>query len=59
MTLLGYFLGKAFPEITKRIETVIIVVVFISILPAVIEYLRERAALKKAQAQGEVQTEKN
>lgn len=59
MTLLGYFLGKAFPEITKRIETVIIVVVFISILPAVIEYLRERTALKKAQAQGEVQTEKN
>jgi membrane-associated protein len=60
MTLLGYFLGKAFPEITKRIETVIIVVVFISILPAIIEYLRERAALKKAaQAQGEVQTEKN
>jgi membrane-associated protein len=49
MTLLGYFLGKAFPEITKRIETVIIVVVFISILPAIIEYLRERAALKKAE----------
>ncbi len=59
MTLLGYFLGKAFPEITKRIETVIIVVVFISILPAVIEYLRERAALKKAQAQAEPQVEKN
>lgn len=60
MTLLGYFLGKAFPGITKRIETVIIIVVFISILPAVIEYLRERAALKKAaQAQAEPQVEKN
>lgn len=57
MTLLGYFLGKAFPEITKRIETVIIVVVVISILPAVIEYFRERAALKKEQAQA--QTPKN
>lgn len=59
MTLLGYFLGKAFPGITKRIETVIIIVVFISILPAVIEYLRERSALKKAQAQAEPQVEKN
>lgn len=49
MTLLGYFLGKAFPEITKRIEVVIIVIVFISILPAIIEFLRERAALKKAE----------
>lgn len=55
MTLLGYFLGKAFPEITKRIETVIIIVVIISILPAVIEYLRERAALKKEQAQSQTQ----
>ena len=49
MTLLGYFLGKAFPEITKRIEVVIIVIVLISILPAIIEFLRERAALKKAE----------
>jgi len=55
MTLLGYFLGKAFPEITKRIEVVIIVVVFISILPAIIEYLRERAAYKREQAQGQTQ----
>lgn len=55
MTLLGYFLGKTFPEITKRIEAVIIVVVFISILPAVIEFLRERAALKKKQVQNKAQ----
>ena len=41
-------------ELSKLgIEVVIIVVVFISILPAIIEFLRERAALKREQAQKE------
>ncbi|MFO0623373.1 MAG: VTT domain-containing protein [Polyangia bacterium] len=40
MTLLGFFLGSLFPSIPKRIELVIIVVVFLSILPAVIAFAR-------------------
>jgi membrane-associated protein len=43
MTLLGYGLGHAVPDIDKHIHKVIAVVVFLSILPAIIEYLRHRA----------------
>ncbi|MEW6734843.1 MAG: VTT domain-containing protein [Acidobacteriota bacterium] len=50
MTLLGYFLGRVIPNIDKHIHIVIVVVVFLSILPAVIEYLKERNAEKKSQA---------
>lgn len=46
MTLLGYSLGTVFPSIPKRIELVIIVVVFLSILPAVIAFLRMKLAKK-------------
>jgi membrane-associated protein len=42
MTLIGYFLGTAFPEVTKRMELVIIIVVLLSITPGIIEWLRAR-----------------
>jgi membrane-associated protein len=42
MTLLGYFLGTAFPGITKRIDMVIIVIIVISVMPIVISYLNNR-----------------
>jgi membrane-associated protein len=42
MTLTGYLLGSKFPSIPQHIEKVIIVVVAVSLLPAVIEYLRAR-----------------
>lgn len=42
MTLLGYFLGGFVPNIDKHIEKVIILVVFLSILPGIIEYFRAR-----------------
>ena len=42
MTLLGVTLGNAVPDIDKHIHVVIAVVVFLSILPAVIEYVRSR-----------------
>jgi membrane-associated protein len=50
MTLLGYFLGSfaersGFP-LEKHIEKVIIIVVFLSVLPGLIEYLRHRARSK-------------
>jgi membrane-associated protein len=40
MTLIGYFLGNSIPNIDKHIEKVIVVVVFLSILPGIIKYLK-------------------
>jgi membrane-associated protein len=42
MTFLGYFLGTAFPGLVKRIELVIIIIVFLSISPGLIEWWRLR-----------------
>jgi membrane-associated protein len=42
MTLLGFTLGKTFPQITKRIDMVIIVIILISVMPIVISYLNNR-----------------
>jgi membrane-associated protein len=42
MTLMGYTLGLQFPILVKHIEKVILVVVFLSILPGIIEYARAR-----------------
>ena len=44
MTCTGYFLGSLVPGIDKHIEKLIILVVFLSILPAIIAYLRNRKA---------------
>lgn len=56
MTLTGYFLGRSIPGIEKRIEYVIAVVVFISILPLIYKYIqhkrRERTAALSAQQPG-------
>lgn len=50
MTLAGYGLGLTFPGIAKRIELVMIVVIAISLLPAVISALRAgRAKSRKRQ----------
>lgn len=42
MTMIGYSLVKMFPNIEKHIHIVILVVIFLSILPGIIEYLRAR-----------------
>ncbi len=42
MTMIGYSLIKLFPDIEKHIHIVIIVVIVLSILPAVFEVLRAR-----------------
>ncbi len=48
MTLGGFFLGRVFPDLGKHVEKVIIVIVVLSVMPMVYEYvrakLRERAA---------------
>jgi membrane-associated protein len=42
MLLIGYFLSSVIPDVDKHIELVIVVIVFLSILPAVVEVLRSR-----------------
>jgi membrane-associated protein len=42
MTLLGYGLGNTIPNLERHIEKVIVVVIFLSILPGIVEYLRAR-----------------
>jgi membrane-associated protein len=43
MVLIGYFLGSAFPGVSQHIESVIVIVITLSILPGVIEWLRHRS----------------
>ncbi|HVO29752.1 MAG TPA: VTT domain-containing protein [bacterium] len=50
MTLIGFTLGNLVPNIDKHIEKVIIVVVFLSVLPGIINYLRARRAANAAPA---------
>jgi len=44
MLLLGYFLGSYIPGIDRHIEEVIILVVFLSLLPGIIGWLKARRA---------------
>ena len=45
----GYFLGRYVPGIDKYIELVIIVVIFLSILPGIIAWWRERKKVPQVQ----------
>lgn len=47
MTMLGYLLVTMFPATEKHIEKVIIIVIFVSLLPGIIEWLRARSRAKK------------
>jgi membrane-associated protein len=44
MLLLGYFLGRKVPGVAQHIDLVIIAVIFVSILPGLIGWWRERKA---------------
>jgi membrane-associated protein len=51
MTLTGYFLGLAFPDIDKHLHKLIALIIFVSLLPAGIAWLREwMQNRKRAQA---------
>lgn len=50
MTLTGYVLGTRFPILVEHIEKVILVVVFLSILPGLVEYAKARARAARAPA---------
>lgn len=53
MTLIGYFLGTAFPDLVKHIELVIVGVVALSITPAIIEWIKARRRARMAAAAAE------
>ena len=46
----GYFLGRSVPNVNQNLHIVIAVVVFLSLLPAVVELLRQRRAGRAADA---------
>ncbi len=48
MLLIGYFLGSYIPGVDQHIETLIIVIVFLSLLPGIIGWLKARHAAKTA-----------
>ena len=47
MTLLGYFLGNSIPGVDKHIEKVIVIIVFLSISPAIIKYISHKIKARK------------
>jgi membrane-associated protein len=42
MVMLGYFLGAVIPEVDRHIHIVVAIVVVVSLLPAIIETIRQR-----------------
>jgi membrane-associated protein len=50
MTLIGYFLGQAVPNIDEHIHLVVAVVIFLSLLPGLIAFLRAKAQARAAAA---------
>ncbi|MDN3026288.1 VTT domain-containing protein [Streptomyces sp. S.PB5] len=50
VTLAGYWLGQI-DIIHKNVEAILVLIVFVSVVPIIIEYLRERSKKKKAAAQ--------
>ena len=47
MTLTGYFLGVLVPDIDKQIHKVVAVVIFLSLLPAGIAWLKTKMQARK------------
>jgi membrane-associated protein len=48
MLLTGFVLAKTVPGVAKHVEKVILVVVFLSVLPGLIAWLRTRRAQAEA-----------
>jgi len=42
MVMGGYFLGQMIPNIHKHIDKVIVIVIVLSLLPAIIKFVREK-----------------
>ena len=55
MILGGYFLGRAFPFLREHLEIVVIVIVLLSILPAVVEIIKSRRKKAETESASDVQ----
>jgi len=44
ITLLGFFLGQAFPVLQDKLDLAIVVIVLVSLVPAALEWYRHRGA---------------
>ena len=53
----GFFLGRTIPNISGKIHYVIAVVIFLSILPAIISILRARSAVRTQKSAGQQASE--
>ncbi|MDO8579561.1 MAG: VTT domain-containing protein [bacterium] len=42
LTLSGYFLGSAFPGMSRYLHIIVVIIIFISILPIVFEWMKQR-----------------
>ena len=58
MTLLGYFLGNVIPDIDKHIEKVIVIIVFLSISPAIYKYISHKIKKRKLQQKSDESVKK-
>lgn len=47
LTVAGYFLGKAIPDVDKYLLPIILVIIILSIIPSIIHLPRERTAKRK------------
>jgi membrane-associated protein len=56
MTLTGYFLGLAFPDIDKQLHKLVALIIFVSLLPAGIAWLREWMQSRKRAAASQSQS---
>jgi membrane-associated protein len=52
MTLTGYFLGRSVPNIDKNLHLLVAGVIFLSLLPGIIAYLRGRVQSRSATTAG-------
>jgi membrane-associated protein len=55
MTLTGYFLGRAIPNIESRIHLVVAAVIFLSLLPGIIAWLRSKLKARPPAAVGDLE----
>jgi membrane-associated protein len=46
-TLAGYFLGKMIPNVDRNLHLIIAIVIFVSLLPAIIKFITERRKGRK------------
>lgn len=49
-TLAGYFLGKMIPNIDRNLHLIIAIVIFVSLLPAIVKFVIEKSKAQKRKA---------